>query len=49
MIINPSDKVNDEDHYFGKRLMEEIGDPKQVSWSWKVKDTEPATPAKETK
>ena len=48
LTINPPEKVNSEDHYFGKRLMEEIGDPKQVSWSWKSKDTEVA-PAEESK
>jgi NADH-quinone oxidoreductase subunit C len=35
MVINPPEKVNTQDHFFGKRLREEIGDPKKVSWSWK--------------
>ena len=35
MVINPAHKINTEDHFFGKKLREELGDPKQVSWSWK--------------
>jgi len=35
MTVNPPNKVNTEDHFFGKKLKEELGDPKQVSWSWK--------------
>lgn len=35
MTVNPAEKVNSGDHFFGKKLIEEIGDPKQVSWSWK--------------
>jgi NADH-quinone oxidoreductase subunit C len=35
MLINPPHKINTEDHFFGKKLREQLGDPKQVSWSWK--------------
>lgn len=35
MVVNPEHKINHADHSFGKRLKEEIGDPKKVSASWK--------------
>ena len=35
MVVNPAHKINSEDHMFGKKLKEEIGDPKKVSASWK--------------
>lgn len=35
MVVNPAHKVNSEDHMFGKKLKEELGDPKLVSASWK--------------
>jgi NADH-quinone oxidoreductase subunit C len=35
MLVNPPHKINHDDHLFGKRLKEEIGDPKKVSASWK--------------
>ena len=38
MTVNPADKVNSDDHYFGKKLIDELGDPKRVSWSWKDND-----------
>lgn len=35
MLVNPPHKINHDDHLFGRRLKEEIGDPKKVSASWK--------------
>lgn len=35
MVVNPAHKINTEDHFFGKKLKEQIGDPKKVSASWK--------------
>lgn len=35
MAVNPVGKINTEDHMFGKKLKEQIGDPKKVSASWK--------------
>jgi NADH-quinone oxidoreductase subunit C len=35
MMVNPPNKINHDDHLFGRRLKEEIGDPKKVSASWK--------------
>lgn len=40
MVVNPAHKINTEDHMFGKRLKEEIGDPKKVSASWKSDDSD---------
>jgi NADH-quinone oxidoreductase subunit C len=40
MVIDPPAKVNTEDHLFGKKLKEEIGNPKLVSASWKSDDAE---------
>ena len=45
MVVDPPEKNNTEDQYFGKRLMEKLDDPKKVSWSWKNKDKEAAAPA----
>ena len=41
MTVNPEEKINNADHFFGKKLIEEIGDPKKISWSWKDKDETP--------
>lgn len=35
MVVNPPGKINTDDHMFGKKLKEEVGDPKKVSVSWK--------------
>lgn len=35
MVINPAHKINSADQMFGKKLKEELGDPKLVSASWK--------------
>ncbi len=35
MVVDPPGKNNTADQMFGKRLKEEIGDPKRVSASWK--------------
>ena len=35
MVVNPAWKINSDDHSFGRRLKEELGDPKKVSASWK--------------
>ena len=35
MVVNPPEKNNTYDQMFGKRLKEELGDPKRVSASWK--------------
>jgi NADH-quinone oxidoreductase subunit C len=40
MVVNPAHKINSEDHMFGKKLKEEIGDPKKVSASWKSNDAD---------
>ncbi|MEA9357723.1 NADH-quinone oxidoreductase subunit C [Bacteriovorax sp. PP10] len=40
MLVNPPNKINTEDHFFGKKLKAEIGDPKKVSASWKSNDAE---------
>lgn len=37
MVVNPSHKVNTEDHFFGKKLKETM-DPKKVVNSWKSDD-----------
>lgn len=41
MLVNPPDKINTEDHFFGKKLKEQIGDPKKVSASWKDTSGDP--------
>lgn len=38
MVVNPPWKNNTDDQMFGKKLKEEIGDPKKVSASWKSSD-----------
>lgn len=43
MEINPAHKINLGDHMFGKKLKEEIGDPKKVSASWKSNDADEST------
>ena len=40
MVVNPAHKINIADHMFGKKLKEEIGDPKKVSASWKSNDAD---------
>lgn len=40
MLVNPPNKINTEDHFFGKKLKAEIGDPKKVSASWKSNDAD---------
>lgn len=40
MVVNPPAKINTEDHFFGKKLKAEIGDPKKVSASWKSDDAD---------
>ena len=35
MVVDPPAKNNTDDQMFGKRLKEELGDPKRVSASWK--------------
>ncbi len=35
MVVNPAHKINSADHMFGKKLKEDVGDPKKVSASWK--------------
>jgi NADH-quinone oxidoreductase subunit C len=35
MVVDPPEKNNTADQMFGKRLKEELGDPKRVSASWK--------------
>lgn len=41
MVVNPPSKINTEDHMFGKKLKEQIGDPKKVSASWKDTSGDP--------
>jgi NADH-quinone oxidoreductase subunit C len=41
MLVNPPSKINTEDHMFGKKLKEQIGDPKKVSASWKDTSGDP--------
>ena len=36
MVINPPGKINTADHMFATKLKEELGDPKQVTGSWKT-------------
>lgn len=35
MVVNPVEKLNNEDKFFAKRLREELGDPKAVTSSFK--------------
>ena len=39
-VVNPPAKNNTDDQMFGKRLKEELGDPKRVSASWKDRNSE---------
>lgn len=36
MTVNPANKVNTDDHFFGDRLKRESDEPKKVTVSWKV-------------
>lgn len=45
MVVNPPWKNNTDDQMFGKKLREEIGDPKKVTISWKTE--EPTDDAKD--
>ena len=47
MVVNPPGKNNTDDQMFGKRLKEELGDPKRVSASWK--DSSAGNDAEEVK
>lgn len=47
MVVNPPAKINTEDHFFGKRLKAEIGDPKKVSASWKSNDADESAESEE--
>lgn len=40
MVVNPPHKINTEDHFFAKKLKEELGDPKKVTSSWKDKSSD---------
>ena len=39
MVVNPAWKINTEDHMFGKKLKDQVGDPKLVTYSWKGKNS----------
>jgi NADH-quinone oxidoreductase subunit C len=47
MVVNPPEKNNTMDQMFGKRLKEELGDPKKVSASWKDNSAPEETEAKD--
>lgn len=47
MVVDPPGKNNTEDQMFGKRLKEELGDPKRVSASWKDNAAPDAEDAKD--
>lgn len=47
MVVDPPGKNNTEDQMFGKRLKEELGDPKRVSASWKDNTAPDAEDAKD--
>ena len=47
MTVNPPWKTNTDDHLFGKKLKEQIGDPKKVSASWKSNDADESAEAKD--
>lgn len=47
MVVNPPGKNNTADQTFGKRLKEELGDPKRVSVSWKERGAAEETEAKD--
>jgi NADH-quinone oxidoreductase subunit C len=46
MTVNPAEKINSADHYFGQKLIDELGE-KKVSWSWKDKSGSEETQAEE--
>lgn len=39
MEVNPENKMNHEDHYFYKKVLSEVEDPKKVTFSWKPETT----------
>jgi len=47
MVVNPPGKNNTDDQLFGKRLKEQMGDPKKVSASWKDSSAGEETEAKD--
>lgn len=47
MVVNPPEKNNTADQIFGKRLKEELGDPKRVSNSWKDRASEDSSEEKD--
>lgn len=47
MVVDPPEKNNTADQMFGKRLKEELGDPKRVSASWKDSSAGEETEAKD--
>ncbi|MBP9681216.1 MAG: NADH-quinone oxidoreductase subunit C [Bacteriovorax sp.] len=47
MVVNPPEKNNTADQIFGKRLKEELGDPKRVSNSWKDRASEDSAEEKD--
>lgn len=47
MVVDPPGKNNTDDQMFGKRLKEELGDPKRVSASWKDSSESSETEAKD--
>lgn len=47
MVVDPPAKNNTDDQMFGKRLKEELGDPKAVTASWKERTTGNAAEAKD--
>jgi NADH-quinone oxidoreductase subunit C len=49
MVVNPPEKNNTHDQMFGKRLKEELGDPKGVSTSWKDRSAAGAAEVAEVK
>ncbi len=47
MVVNPPEKNNTDDQLFGKRLKEQLGDPKKVSASWKDSSASEESEAKD--
>lgn len=47
MVVDPPGKNNTDDQMFGKRLKEELGDPKRVSASWRDSSAGEAEEAKD--
>ena len=35
MVVNPEEKINSADHFFYKKLYDEVEDPKKLTFSWK--------------